>query len=200
MKGMLKKATHKKVKSKQLKATAYHEAGHVVVGCLLGLKLRFVTIEPDKFDLTLEEIQQLELTGQPVDLKQLRGTVKWEDSSDRIALLLTNLSGDWAARRIDRDYGSTLGDANNPIMDLSDLNFDIYQECSLFEVSYDIIDEILDSNWSLVKLVAERLLEKKTLYCQEVENLMDENPAYRKQLHESVCRRCLEAVTPIIEE
>jgi len=93
-------------------------------------------------------------------------------------------SGDLVVSRIDPFIPHPADDMKNPINDLSDLDseMDSYQQMTFTEQYTEAGDIILDNNWHLVKLVAESLLEKKTLSGQEMEKLLDIDPKYSEKL------------------
>jgi hypothetical protein len=168
---VIDKENTKQKNDNELNVIAYHEAGHAVMASLLGIKIKIVTIDEDK---TISE-----LGPENKAFTDYEGGIP-----DRYFQYLVTHSGSLADNRIDPFFPMSGGDLYHPVNDLSDLDseMDSYQQMEFCEDYLDAGKIILDYNWHLVKLVAESLLEKKTLSGQEMEKLLDIDPKYSEKL------------------
>ena len=187
LKGHFKKGIQKERNMDELKLVAYHEAGHAVVGKLLdaGMDVSKVTIlssttgaggvtffNPTKMGLlTIGEMEtrvKVDYAGRIAELL-LFGDEK---------LVTTGASGDieHATKTIMEMVGSygmskEVGMLNLNILGTNNAEM-LKQAKELSKRLYDETETFMRENWHLVVAVAEELLEKETIFENELEVLL----------------------------
>lgn len=187
LKGHFKKGIQKERDLDELKLVAYHEAGHAVVGKLLktGMDVSKVTILASTTGaggVTFFSPTKMGL----LTISEMESRVK-VDYAGRIAELLlfgdekfvtTGASGDiqHATQTIMEMVGSygmckEVGMLNLEVLGSSKSEM-LKHAKELSARLYDETEQFMKSNWHLVQLVAEELLEKETITEEELDELM----------------------------
>jgi ATP-dependent Zn protease len=164
--------------TKQLAATAHHEAGHAVADSKLGFKIKQVTIVP---------CDESRGTATSTGLRVLRLLRRLEYGSERTTgkligdchdLVITLFAGEEAQRRFDplsiRRHMSA-GDYQSAKEVLMRLHQDAEREC-FYAFKYlrararNFISD--PKNWRLIEDLAKALLERRTLTGEEVNDVI----------------------------
>ncbi len=154
-------------KARIRKATAFHEAGHAVIAYLEGVKFRYVTVNPGE---DFAGMVRLHKVPQSVELGEW---TPWARHQAEARIMLSLAGGYAAAQVFPRSHSSRLSDADWYLID-----------CCLGEYGGSNTDErnayfrwleIRTRNkvrfrlvWPLIESVADALMERKTLKCSEV--------------------------------
>lgn len=174
-----------KISEKNRKITAYHEAGHALVGQLLGQGLYKVTITPrgpslghtsfePKEDLTSINFQELEAKI----AMQLAGRVAEEivfGEENVTTGAESDLRGatDLAYKMVTRwGYSKRVGLIHNTAEDIVSTSVIEEEVQAILQRAYERDKEILTHNRAQLSKIAEALLERETLDAKEVKQIL----------------------------
>lgn len=152
-----------------LRLTAYHEIGHVVVGYALGLEVQGVTIVPTDDCLGLADV--------PVDLEMLYGGED-EYAEKHLACYFAGavaeeiLTGEEVEFVPGGCYGGDWNGAADCVVEIAGRDQDLQVKVS--EREYAHAREILQQSWDSVDRFAETLLSQERLSRPEILNILRE--------------------------
>lgn len=162
------------MKLSRLHATAYHEAGHAVARFLLGLPFKNVTVIPTEDYLGHVKPYSLPKSFKPdIDLGNLKIRLRLEKE------IMASLAGHAAERRFSgrRNFSGSDHDYRY-VVDLAMYVGGSSKQTETFMKWMQIrTDEWVDSQGfqRAVKVVADELVKKKQLSCEEVRNILCEH-------------------------
>lgn len=152
--------------------TAIHEAGHAVVGHLLGSPVEFISIVPDTERGT---------DGHSINLRDDPASTPFGDNWNRAASAIAFYAGHMATIRMgyDEDFeaAGAYGDyckAEAEILDISGGN----PNDELKNRLLDAANLIVEMTWGNIELIAEHLEEQQTIDGKDIPELLghDERP------------------------
>lgn len=144
-------------KLEQMIATAYHEAGHVVVATCLGAKLVSAYIQPTN-------------TERPWAERHWIGQCSWAQGTDG-APHVVGIAGE-VAEAVMRNEWDARSDGNLDIRDLNEIDTAHLTEENFKEASFRA-HQILIANWGFVGRVAGELIHRGSLSAWEILQLRE---------------------------
>lgn len=166
----------------EIVATAYHEAGHIVVGTLLGIEYKAVWIKTSEWDKGPEWDTGPYAGGNkmvnPIRIFPAREG-KNTESPERIKKhMIISFSGPIAESLFrgstKLDFPTAAGDIEEALMCLEA----IYEDKESEEASETFVkcqskaNEIVKENWNLIKDMASALMKKGTLNQSEIQSMV----------------------------
>ncbi len=166
-----KKSTKVKNPTKQLKAIAYHEAGHAFACWKLGVGIRSVTIKPDADSLGYVHHNNV-IKNDGRNSNSMRTRISFEND------ILISLAGPEAERRFAgrTNHDSAWGDFKHASYSANLIGGDgAGADLFLKWMSYRAKDLVTkNGNWRAIRALASELLKKETLKGKEIKEIFEE--------------------------
>ena len=180
---------HNETDPEDLKMIAYHEAGHALIAYLTGGRVTKITIMPSTSGAggvtfiapfekklhtkTMMENKVMELYGGKV-AEYLIGGKDWDNTSQGCANDIER------ATHILRDMVDAYGMSENALVNMRVLNRETGEKSAAYivKMSEELRDrcvQMMEEHFDLLKLLAETLLEKDTLYEDEINDLLKQH-------------------------
>lgn len=147
------------MQNKQLQAVAYHEAGHAVMGFLLGRKILGASVIPDESSMGRVEF----------DTSWIKELHEWDErfSDEMVFQLLIHLAGPAAEEIYTGEYVPIYGEYETDIQKAVDaaeyLVGNSKELDDYLDRAYECATIILTEHWEAVKAVADSLLKHRQL-------------------------------------
>lgn len=162
---------------KQKWQTAIHEAGHAVVGRVLGIRCGYVTITADA------ESSGHSITPDIWDIMgdwEAHGLFRRSERSAYIARIVTFMAGTQAVLQLKPEDDIDLGDDNDryQVMCMLDSEGLMSREDRLTRMTRQIVQR----HWAKIEAVARKLLESRSLESNEVDQLLATSMGKRENM------------------
>lgn len=167
---------------KKIENTAYHEAGHVFAFWKLDFLFEYVTINKEKNNLGLVVVYKQ--SSNPVKVTMLNDKMKIESITKEIKIKYAGIvSEEHHTKNPSELRDKDIKDIDKLISSLSQIVKTEERDKLLDQIKPET-KEMITQNWKLVKLIAKKLLRKKTLTRKEIESLM-------KKHHLELIKACI---------
>ncbi|MCK9400663.1 MAG: hypothetical protein M0Q51_11815 [Bacteroidales bacterium] len=195
----VKKIVPKTKICKEIKAVAYHEAGHTVYAAILGMDFCRVTIIPDKEKGSAGSIDvENEYGGTDYFIETDEPELSWNAIKCDMAGIISQafVTGKFEWERAGTDSGRSLNIAFSSRMDFDLEKFPMQR---LWDETIAFFED--DENWEKVEIIAQKLLKKKTLIFDEVFKLLHlERPIRSRELFEQRMKGIKPEVVKVTKE